>query len=229
MTTGLGNSFSGSLVSTANTGTGVFNVGQVVDPTAYVAETYSITFVTNGNGNLAYNVFGSVSGQIIPPSPQNPVTNAPDYSDGGSIQFNGIQTGFTGAPDVGDTFIISPSTSQDMFSTVQNLITALETQTSGSTGQSDILNLINPALTEIDSAFENVTSIRTSIGARLKTVDDQVNVNDAFKIEMISTLSKVRDLDIAQAAVELQSRLIALQAAQASYTRIQGLSLFDRL
>jgi flagellar hook-associated protein 3 FlgL len=212
-----------------NNGTGVFDIGQVVDPTAYVAETYTITFVTNGNGNKAYNVVGSTSGQLIPPLPQNPVTNAPDYSDGGTIQFNGIQTGITGNPTVGDTFTVSPSTTQDMFTSVQKLVTALETTINDPSGQSDILNLINPALSEMDLAFDNVTRIRTSVGARLKTIDDQINVNEGFKIEMSTTLSKVRDLDIAEAAVELQSRLIALQAAQSTYTRIQGLSLFDHI
>jgi flagellar hook-associated protein 3 FlgL len=44
---------------------------------------------------------------------------------------------------------------------------------------------------------------------------------------MTSVLSSVQDLDIAKAAVELQSRLIALQAAQTTYIRIQGLSLFE--
>lgn len=212
-----------------NGGTGVFDIGQVVDPTAYVAETYTITLVTNGSGNLGYNVVGSISGQLIPVLPQNPVTDAPDYSDGGSIQFNGIQTGITGAPADGDSFTITPSSTQDMFTSVQKLVTALETTINDPSGQSDILNLINPALSEMDLAFDNVTRIRTSVGARLKTIDDQINVNEGFKIEMSTTLSKVRDLDIAEAAVELQSRLIALQAAQSTYTRIQGLSLFDHI
>lgn len=211
----------------ANTGTGVFNVGQVVDLSSYVAETYTISLVTNGSGNLAYNVVGSTSGQLIPSLPQNLVTDAPDYSDGGSIQFNGIQTGITGAPVVGDSFTIMPSTTQDMFSSVQKLVTALETTINNPAGHSDFLNMFNSTLSEMDLAFENITRVRTSVGARLKTIDDQININEDFKIEMTTTLSKVRDLDIAGAAVELQSRLIALEAAQTTYTRIQGLSLFD--
>tara|TARA_R110000782_G_scaffold248213_5_gene335133 strand:+ start:1077 stop:2315 length:1239 start_codon:yes stop_codon:yes gene_type:complete len=211
----------------ANTGTGVFNVGQVVDLSSYVAETYTISLVTNGSGNLAYNVVGSTSGQLIPSLPQNLVTDAPDYSDGGSIQFNGIQTGITGAPVVGDSFTITPSTTQDMFSSVQKLVTALETTINNPAGHSDFLNMFNSTLSEMDLAFENITRVRTSVGARLKTIDDQININEDFKIEMTTTLSKVRDLDIAGAAVELQSRLIALEAAQTTYTRIQGLSLFD--
>ncbi len=203
-----------------NGGTGVFDVGQVVDPTAYVTDTYTIT-IGGTPGNLTYGVTGVASGVVI--------AAGTAFSDGGSIQFNGIQTGITGAPVAGDTFTISPSTTQDMFTSVQNLVTALETTTSSPAGQSDILNLLNPSLSEIDLAFDNITRIRTSVGARLKTIDDQINVNEGFKIEMASTLSKVRDLDIAEAAVELQSRLIALEAAQTTYTRIQGLSLFDHI
>jgi len=203
-----------------NTGNGVFDVGQVTDPTAYVADTYTIT-IAGVPGNLTYDVTGATSGVVIPPGTP--------FSDGSSIQFNGIQTGITGTPVAGDTFTVSPSTTQDLFTSIQKLITALETPLDASTGQSDLLNSINPSLSEMDLAFENITRIRTSVGARLKTIDDQSNINAEFKIEMETTLSKVRDLDIAKAAVELQSRLIALEAAQTTYTRIQRLSLFDHI
>jgi flagellar hook-associated protein 3 FlgL len=201
-----------------NAGTGVFDIGQVVDPSAYVVDTYTIT-IAGTAGNLTYGVTGATSGVVV--------AAGTAFSSGGTIQFNGIQTGITGDPIAGDTFTISPSTTQDMFTSVQKLVTALETPISSPAGQSDILNLLNPSLSEIDLAFDNITRIRTSVGARLKTIDDQISINEDFKIEMTSTLSKVRDLDIAEAAVELQSRLIGLQAAQATYTRIQGLSLFD--
>lgn len=203
-----------------NNGTGVFDVGQVVDPTTYVADTYTIT-IGGTPDNLTYGVTGVASGVVV--------AAGTAFSSGGSIQFNGIQTGITGTPAVGDTFTISPSSTQDMFSSVQKLVTALDTSISSPAGQADILNMVNPALSEIDLAFENITQIRTSIGARLNTIDDQKNNNEAFKLDMTTTLSKVKDLDIAQAAVELQSRLVALQAAQTAYTRIQGLSLFDHI
>lgn len=219
--------FSGGLQSAANTGTGVYQIGNVVDPTAYVVETYTINFVTNSSNRLAYNIVGSVSGQLIPSPPQDPIFNAPDYTDGGTIQFNGIQTGFSGTPVAGDSFTVSPSETQDMFTTVQNLITAMETNALTTTEQSGIFNGINTAINEIDLAFDNVIRVRTNVGARLKTIEDQSSVNDSFRIEMTATLSEVRDLDIAEAAVELQSRLISLEAAQTTYTRIQSLSLFN--
>jgi len=221
--------FSGALTANVNSGTGTFDVGQLIEPTAYVAETYSINMVTNANGNLAYNVVGSISGQLIPPTSQNPIDDAPEYNSGASIQFNGIQTGITGEPVVGDVFVIEPSKSQDMFTSIHQLVLALETSVENDVGKTDVFNEINTAISEIDLAFDNVTRVRTSIGARLKTTEDQISVNESFSIEMTSTLSGVRDLDLAQAITELQSRLASLEAAQATFTRIQNLSLFQFL
>lgn len=216
----------------ANTGSTIFDLGQVVDPVTYNAniQTYTVTFVTNSSGNIGYNVVGSVDGQIIPSPPLNAVNDAPDYVEDAAIQFNGVETAFTGSPADGDVFTVSPSVNQDVFSTVQKLVTALEMPTEdANVNESDALNLINQSISEIDIAFDSITRVRTSIGARLKTIDDQATANEAYSIELTATLSEVRDLDIAAAAVELQSRLVALEAAQTTYTRIQRLSLFEFL
>ncbi len=214
----------------ANTGETIINHGQVVDPLTYNAtrQDYTISFVTNSNGNVGYNVVGSVDGQIIPALPLDATLDAPDYVSGGTIQFNGIETGFNGTPQPGDSFTVTSSNNESLFSSVQKLVTGLEMSTASvGVSESEALNLINQSLVEIDNAFENITQVRTSVGARLKTIDDQDNVNEAFKIELQATLSEIRDVDIAEAAVELQSRLVALEAAQQSYARIQGLSLFQ--
>jgi len=213
----------------ANTGAGIINPGKVTDPGSYVADTYTITFVTNGNGNLAYNVVGASSGQIIPPLPQNPVTNAPDFSSEAAITFNGLETSIAGSPVAGDTFTVSPSGKQDIFATVNNLATVLETSAFNAAGEARISNQVTRVLVDIDQAFSNIIEFRTSVGARLKSIEDQQAVNDSFLIDMQSTLSEVRDLDMTEAITVLQQRLLALQAAQASFSRIQNLSLFQFL
>ncbi len=214
----------------ANTGETIINHGQVIDPLTYnsTLQDYTVTFVTNSNGNVGYNVVGSVDGQIIPAPPLDATLDAPDYLSGATIQFNGIETGFSGTPLAGDSFSITSSTNESVFSSVEKLVTALEMPTASvGVSEAEALNLINQSLVEIDNAFENITQVRTSVGARLKTIDDQDNVNEAYKIELQATLSEIRDVDIAEAAVELQSRLVSLEAAQQSYARIQGLNLFD--
>lgn len=221
--------FSGPLVSAFNAGSGVFDIGTLVDATAYVNDTYTISYVTNANGNLAYNVVGAATGQLIPPLPQNLVSDAPDHLSGTSIQFNGIQTAVSGTPVAGDVYTITPSNKQDVFSAVQKLALAFEGGALGQAGESATFNLINQAISEIDISFEKVSSIRAGIGARLKAIEDQTSVNSAFKLEMEAILSSVKDLDIVSAVIELQTRSTSLEAAQASFSRIQGLSLFNFL
>lgn len=212
-----------------NTGAGVISIGQVTDTTAYVEDTYTITFVTNAAGNLAYNVVGATSGQVIPPLPQNPVTNAPDFVSGAAINFNGIQTSINEPPVAGDTFTISPSVKQDVFTTIDNVVTALGVDTGTSAGDADRFNHMARAIQDIDQALDNMIRIRTDIGARLKTVDDQKETNTNFIFEMESTRSQTRDLNVTEAVTELTSRLTSLQAAQAIFVRVQNLTLFSQL
>lgn len=215
--------------NTANTGTGVIDPGVVIDNASYVAETYTITFVTNGNGNLGYNVVGGTSGQLIPALPQNPVTDAPDFVSEAAINFNGIETSITGTPAVGDRFTVIPSTKQDVFTTVSDLATALETNTETEADVAEILNITTRSIQDIDQAFDHMTKFRAVAGARLNTVEDQQQVNESFLIELKATLSDTQDLDVISAVTELQSRASALEASQASFVRIQSLTVFDFL
>ena len=213
----------------ANTGTGIIDAGQVFDQGAYVEDTYTISFVTNANGNLAYNVVGAASGQLIPPLPQDPTLDAPDYVSEQSIRFNGIETKISALPVTGDSFTVQPSVKQDMFTSVANLASALENDTFDAVDRAKVLNQVSRSFVDIDRAFDNVLERRSSIGARLNIIESKTATNESFVLELKTTLSSVQDLDIASAAVELQQRLTSLEAAQASFVRIQGLSLFDVL
>ena len=81
-----------------NTGTGVMAPGTVTDASAYVDDTYTISFVTNSSGNLAYNVIGATTGQIIPALPADATNDAPDFTTGSSIQFNAWKWRFQESP-----------------------------------------------------------------------------------------------------------------------------------
>ena len=137
--------------SPANTGTGIIDPGQVFDSLAYTPDDYTISFVTNANGKLGYNVIGASSGQLIPPFPQNPVTDAPDYADGAAIRFNGVETKIESSPAVGDSFSVKPSVKQDIFSTIDNLATALETNIVDETQRAKVQNQISGILKELTS------------------------------------------------------------------------------
>ena len=155
--------------------------------------------------------------------------DAPDFSSGASITFNGIETKITGTPAAGDTYTISPGGKRDIFTMVDDLATALESGTTGNQNSARVINTITASLQNLDNALQHVVEYRANVGARLNTIDDQRSVNDAFKIELQTTASKIQDLDIVSAISELQARSYALQAAQSSFTKIQGLSVFNFL
>lgn len=107
---------------------------------------------------------------------------------------------------------------QDVFTTLYSLATEFEADTA------------NPdRLTELDNAINNVLEVRARIGARLNAVDREEQVNLAYSVQLQSALSDVQDLDLAQAATDLNRQTVVLQAAQQAFIRVQGLSLFNYL
>ena len=72
-----------------------------------------------------------------------------------------------------------------------------------------VTNQMNNVLSDLERAIDNVTRVRTDIGARLNTLESQQETNTTFMFELESTRSQVQDLDIIAATVELQSRLNA--------------------
>lgn len=81
----------------------------------------------------------------------------------------------------------------------------------------------------IDQALERVLAVRSNVGARLNALDEQKQLNQDLVLDVETTLSDIRDLDFSEAVSRLNVQTAALQAAQQSYIRVQGLSLFNYL
>jgi len=224
-----GNGTFTTLNNPANTGSGIIVPGGVSNPAAFVPETYTISFVTNAAGQLAYNVFGSVSGQLIPALPAVTPANAPAYVDGATISVNGFQVSITGTPAVADSFTVSPSASQDVFATLQNIATALSTYPNTPAGVASLHNAMNRGLSDLDQALGNMDEARARAGARINTLDSQKSANDSFVLQAQKSLSDVQDLDFASATSRLNQQILSLQAAQQTFVKVQGLSLFSYL
>ncbi|MDO8940235.1 MAG: flagellar hook-associated protein FlgL [Methylicorpusculum sp.] len=84
-------------------------------------------------------------------------------------------------------------------------------------------------LTDLDSALDSLLQARTSVGARLRALDDQESQNDKFIIDTRSTLSATQDLDYAEAISRFNLQQMSLQAAQQAFSQVQRLSLFNYL
>ncbi|MGR9053201.1 MAG: flagellar hook-associated protein FlgL [Gammaproteobacteria bacterium] len=85
----------------------------------------------------------------------------------------------------------------------------------------------NDVLTDLDTALSSFLKARTSVGARLRALDDQESQNEKFVLDMKTTLSETQDLDYAEAISRFNLQQASLQAAQQSFARVQSLSLFN--
>ena len=149
-----------------------------------------------------------------------------DFSQAGPPAFDyGAQASISGAPADGDSFTIKASTNQSVFQTIDDLLNLLQTSPSGAA----LTNGLAGAQNNLDNAMENVLTVRTSTGARLKELDSVKNAGDDRALQYSQTVSSLQDLDYAKAASELAQQQMNLEAAQKSFVKVAGLSLFNYL
>lgn len=85
------------------------------------------------------------------------------------------------------------------------------------------------ALDKLTDASEQVSSVRSSVGARAARVDLQQTLQDTASTDRATLRSQVEDVDVTTAIAELQKTMTVLSATQASFTKLSSLSLFDYL
>ena len=88
---------------------------------------------------------------------------------------------------------------------------------------------ISNDLIHLDKVIEHITNATSTVGARLQQLDNAVSFQDALATSTQQWLSKLKDVDISTAATQLNIQSLALQATQASFAKISGLSLFNFL
>jgi len=82
-------------------------------------------------------------------------------------------------------------------------------------------------ISDLQSAIEHISVQRTKIGARLNALDQQSEANVGAKLSYETQLSTEQNLDYLEAVGRFNQQMIALQAAQQAYAKMQGLSLFN--
>lgn len=231
---------SNSISLGGNTGTGVIGVGQLLDGAAWKAaeadfaaaglpHQYTVHFIDQSvpadDVAETWELLDANGDPVMAEDGITPITGT--YTPGGAISFHGVQFEMTGQPAVGDTFTVRHAGKQSMFETLDNLINALEAGISTPQATARLGNQINRVLEQLDTSLNHAIDLRTEIGARLNSLDTAASLREDLDIQAASSLSALRDVDFAEAISKLNQQLTGLQAAQAAYTRIGQLSLFD--
>lgn len=200
-----------------NTGSARIVPGGVIDSSAYQAHDFRITFTAPGT----YDVINDTTGATV--------LAAQTYTDGAAITFNGIQLTLAGTPAAGDEFLVGPSQNQSVFETVDRLIATLESPTALAADAAVFQNDLDRALGDIDQAMDRFREVQGVVGARRNSIESQRVANEDLRLQLNTVRSRLEDADLVEAVSRLAQESNALQAAQAAFVRVQGLSLFNFL
>jgi flagellar hook-associated protein 3 FlgL len=213
-----GNGVFATAAGAGNTGSGVVSPGSVVNPASLTGHSYQINFT----GTATYDV---VDNSTLPAPTTLSTGNA--YISGSAINFDGLQFNIEGSPASGDTFTVTPSTNQSLFTTIANLITTLAAPVITPADSTKLSNGVNTALQNLDKGLDHIVTSRAAIGARQQEMDALQSIGEDLGQQYQQSLSQLQDVDYARAISDLDRQQVYLEAAQKAFNKVSGLSLFN--
>lgn len=195
---------------------------------AEIITTYRIYDVTGNNPKELTpenNVF--VPGQEI-------VLNGLTRNETGEKIDLGISVAIEEQPVGGDSFSISVSKTTDVFQTLNGIVNLLRgndpegNSLADEGGLSDIefSNRLAGFLKDVDQALQNNDKNRANIGATLQEVDYLRETSSDKILQYTGSISKLIDLDYAEAISRMMLQQTSLQAAISAFQQTTQLSLF---
>jgi flagellar hook-associated protein 3 FlgL len=207
-----GNGTFTTAVGAGNTGSATIDTGTVTNSSQWVPDTYTITFTDPTDYTVTNGAGATVAGG--------------PYTSPGTITFSGISTTITGTPAAGDSFTVAPAGKASAFSTLSNLIGALNNP---SLSSAQVSSQVGTAVEQIDAAVSNFSNISASVGARINAITAAGTTATATQTALTGQVSSLQDVNYAAATTQLSMQELALQAAQESYASIAKMSLFSYL
>ncbi len=226
----------------ANRGTARLDAGSVVDMAKWSDPAnpgdFEIVFDVGG-GVTTYDLIDKVSGDSLltgaaPGGAPYPRTFVKGdvislRSTGAEPPFDfGARFSMTGAPADGDKVRLEISSSQSLFETLGNVILALEQPASGdAVALAKVGNAVGSAISNLDQATDSLLTARSRIGARNSELSALDSLGEEVNLQLETALSNLRDLNYTEAISRLTQQQAYLQAAQQSFLKVSGLSLFN--
>jgi flagellar hook-associated protein 3 FlgL len=167
---------------------------------------------------------------VLRMSDQRPIeglVNIP-FASGAPIQSQGLAFTINGNPVEGDRFVIETTRQQGLLDTVRRIATGLN-EVDAVSQPDEFRGLIDTTIEGLQNGLNNILEARAELGARLNTMDATRNLHEDVSLQLREVLSGIEDLDFAEAVSDLSYQSFILEAAQQSFVRINGLSLFNVL
>lgn len=210
------------------------NAGDVAISAFRITNSASLTghdyeIVLSGVGSPGGPVYSAYDMRKDPGHVAAPVFSGP-YVSGALITVDGLSMTLTGAaPANGDTFVLRPKPTQDMFATLDGLILAMQTPAGDEAGKARLGRALDLANSNLGNGLDNVLGVRSAVGSRLREIDELDLAGSDRDIQYQQQLAQLQDLDLLKAISDLTMQQTTLEAAQKSYVKLAGMSLFDFL
>ena len=191
------------------------------------AHPYTVEFMDSSPvpGDISYRVTDS-KGVTVPAPPADPAA----YTPGDKITVDGVDIAITGEAKVGDKITLSSTvkdgSGQDdigAFDILNRAMKWLETDNHSPSGQGEF----NDILDELDAMGGHFTDVRADTGNRMQRIDNQKTTHEDMTLTLDKLRSGMEDLDYAKATGEFSQTMVALQATQTMFGKIQNMSLFN--
>lgn len=243
-----GNGIFVTAATAGNAGTGIISPGNILDKALWNGATnnkdFTIKFDVSGAipPVTTYDIVDNVSGDSLltgnPAAAAGPYLRT--YTTGSTVSLKtvappdtnatpfdfGAELKVDGAPVTGDTFTVKASSNEDLFKTISNMIDVL-TKPPPVGAPTALQNGLNTAMSNLDNALDNILTIRAGIGARMKEVESVQGTREDRTIQYKDTISRLQDVDYAEAISNLTLQQTHLEAAQKSFVKTQSLTLFN--
>ena len=171
---------------------------------------------------------------VVPAAPNYTITRVSDssvvvsnevYDPAVGISFDGLQLTGVGSPQPGDQYAVESVTSENMLNIVSDIAEGLRNLS----GSDQFSRFIADSINDVKAIQDRLSAARTRVGVSLGRLDSTRNTLADRQLSQQALLSEVRDLDYAAAISNLSFLSFVLEASQASFSRISGLSLFNYL
>ena len=193
-------------------------------------DTYGITFSVTG-GVTTYTVSDTNSSGTT-------TSAAQPYTAGSAITLgtSGQSVSISGTPANGDSFTVQPATQvpaaqggTNIFTTIQNMITALQAPADTPASAAALQNTLNTGMTQLANTLTNVTTVQADVGGRENEITAMQTVNQNQSLQNTNSLADLTSTNMAATISKYTQTQYSLQASEQAFVQVQQMSLFQYL
>ena len=185
--------------------------------------TANFNAITPANNQFQISILSSSQAQITNLG-TGAVLDTVDFSSSSAFLYKGLEINITGTP--GDTvnFQLESPQKKNIAETLNDFVNELNNE---NIADSDFDRALSDVLAGVDNSMTSIANATSKLGARRNITDSVFVSNLDLEISNKTARSKIQEVDYAEAVSELSRQETALQAAQATFSRVTGTSLFD--